>query len=236
MKSLKNCYGTRDTATSWFTAFQTDLAQRGFSQSPSVPCLFARDDCVIVTCVDDCLTFCKNQKLIDDLIESLKDEFKLTDEGDLETFVGAHFKKHGHGALELTQPHLAQSIFEVLVLNEDSKLNNAPANVVLREDKDGKNKTQTWNYRSVIWMLTCLASTSRPDIAFAVHQCAIFSSCPMRSHEEAVKRIGRCLKRTSNKGLIFKCDATKGIDAHADADFTGNWFNFNNHELESALS
>ena len=51
-----------------------------------------------------------------------------------------------------------------------------------------------------------------------------------------VKRIGRCLKRTSDKGIIFKFDATKGIDVHADADFTGSWFNFNSHELESALS
>ena len=67
--------------------------------------------------------------------------------------------------------------------------------------------------------MTYLASTSLPDIAFAVSYCARFSSCPMWSYEEAVKIIGRCLKRMSDKGIIFKFDATKGIDVDADADF-----------------
>ena len=63
-----------------------------------------------------------------------------------------------------------------------------------------------------------------------------FFSSPMRSHEEAVKRTGRYLKRTKDEGIIFKFDANKGIEAHVDADFAGSWFNFNSHEMTSALS
>ena len=51
----------------------------------------------------------------------------------------------------------------------------------------------------------------------------------MRSHEEAVKRVGRHLKRTSIEGIIFKFDATKGIDACADADFAESWVDVNFH-------
>ena len=50
---LKNCYGTRDPAASWFTVLQTGLAQRDFSQSPIDPCLFTQDDCMVIACVDD---------------------------------------------------------------------------------------------------------------------------------------------------------------------------------------
>ena len=36
--------------------------------------------------------------------------------------------------------------------------------------------------------------------------------------------------------MIYSFDVTKVIDAFADADFAGSWFNFNSHELSSALS
>ena len=90
-------------------------------------------------------------------------------------------------------------------------MHDTPANVTLHKDESVKKRAQSWNYRSVIGMMSCLASTSRPDILFAVHQCARFSSCPKRSHEEAVKRIGRYLKRTKDKGIIYEFDPTKGI-------------------------
>ena len=35
---------------------------------------------------------------------------------------------------------------------------------------------------------------------------------------------------------MCKFDTTKGIDVYADADFAGGQFNFNSHELGSALS
>ena len=47
-----------------------------------------------------------------------------------------------------------------------------------------------------------LASKSRPDIAFAVHQCTWFTHCTRKSHEQAVIWICRYLKGTVNDGLI----------------------------------
>ena len=41
------------------------------------------------------------------------------------------------------------------------------------------------------------------DMIFAVYQCAIFSTILVQSHEEAVKRIVRCLKRTRNKSMQY---------------------------------
>ena len=42
-------------------------------------------------------------------------------------------------------------------------------------------------------------------------------------HGNAVKRIGRYLKGTMDKGLIMKPDANDGLTLHVDADFAGNW-------------
>ena len=58
---------------------------------------------------------------------------------------------------------------------------------------------------------TYLQATSRPDISMAVHQCARYSIEMMLTHERAVKRIGRYLLGTKNKGGIFKPDVSKGM-------------------------
>ena len=54
---------------------------------------------------------------------------------------------------------------------------------------DGTDRLEEWNYASVVGMLLYLAGNTRPDIAFAIHQCARFTHQPKHSHEEAIKQI-----------------------------------------------
>ena len=72
-------------------------------------------------------------------------------------------------------------------------------------------------------MLLYLSSNSRPDIAYAVNQCARFSSCPKLCHEQAIKRIAKYLIKTRDKGLIIQPDSELKLDLYADADFAGQW-------------
>ena len=73
-------------------------------------------------------------------------------------------------------------------------------------------------------MLLYLSNNSRPDIAFAVHQCARFSHAPKQSHALAVKAIGRYLLRTRTQGcLILQPSGDLAIDCYVDADFAGLW-------------
>ena len=68
-----------------------------------------------------------------------------------------------------------------------------------------------------------LAANSRQHIAFAVHQCARFTHCTRRSHEQAVIRICRYLKGTKQDGMIFRPSKNMMVDCYADADFAGLW-------------
>ena len=54
----------------------------------------------------------------------------------------------------------------------------------------------------MIGQINYLSGTTRPDILFSVHQCAKYSLYPKQSHKEAVKRIGRYLKK-KYKDLVF---------------------------------
>ena len=80
------------------------------------------------------------------------------------------------------------------------------------------------------------AGTTRPDILFAVYQCANYSMGPKESHEEAVKRIGRYLKKTKYKGLVFTPNVSNGIACYADADFSRAWCREYAYQVESVLS
>ena len=68
-----------------------------------------------------------------------------------------------------------------------------------------------------------LSGSIRPDISMAVHQCARFSVSPMRSHEQAVMRIGCYLLSTHDKGMTYKPDSSIGLEVFVDADFAGGW-------------
>jgi hypothetical protein len=71
-------------------------------------------------------------------------------------------------------------------------------------------------------MLLYLSRHTHPDIAYAVNCCARYMFCPKHFHELALKRIGRYLKQTSDRGMVMypSPDICK-IDAYPDTDFAG---------------
>ena len=95
----------------------------------------------------------------------------------------------------------------------------------LGTDINGSDAKRDWpnSYDSVMVMMLYLASSTRPDISFAVHQCARFTHNTKVSHETAVKRICRYLQGTKYNGLVFNTSKKLVLDCYTDADFAGLW-------------
>ena len=72
------------------------------------------------------------------MIESLEDDFKLIDKGDLELFLRIQFKKIDKSTLQLSQLHLSKRIIDALGLREECKMHNILSNVILIKDTDSK--------------------------------------------------------------------------------------------------
>jgi hypothetical protein len=128
----------------------------------------------------------------------------------------------------MTQPHLINQILEDLnLLNTTAKYRTktadtpAPSTVTLERDPDGQPHNEQWSYRSIIGKLNFLEKSSRPDLAYAVHNCARFSTDSKACHSQAVKHIGRYLLGTKDQGLIMTPDPSKSVEVYADADFSG---------------
>ena len=72
-------------------------------------------------------------------------------------------------------------------------------------------------------MMLYLASNTRPDTSFAVHQCDRFKHNTKESHETAVKRICWYIQGTDGNGLVFNLYKKLVVDCYADAYFAGLW-------------
>jgi hypothetical protein len=143
----------------------------------------------------------------------------------VEDFLGVNISTNqANGTMEFTQPQLIKSIIADLNLQSTSKTCRTPAvvNQVLHANSDSQAHNEQWHYRSVIGKLNYLEKSSRPDISFAVHQCARFCSDPKVEHTAAVKRIGRYLLGTMDKGIIWTPN-TDSLHCYTNASFLGDW-------------
>jgi hypothetical protein len=166
------------------------------------------------------------------MISHLQRDFDITVEGDVSSFLGvqlSYFTSPTSPDLPavprilLTQPGLITDILAVTGLTTCHSDVTPASCTPLGSDSDGAPFSETWPYLSVVGKLLYLASNSRPDISFAVHQCARFNHAPRHSHALAIKRICRYLHGTSDRGLILTPLSDLSLDTYVDADFAGLW-------------
>jgi Reverse transcriptase (RNA-dependent DNA polymerase) len=224
LKLNKSLYGIAQAPRLWFEHLKDKLERNGFTQSRLDPCLFYNKGILLVCYVDDIVMAGAEGKAMDILIEALRQDSDLTDEGELAAFLGIQVSKDSSGKrFILTQQGLADRIISALGL-DDANPTWTPTNQdAVGSDVDGQPMNEQWNFRSIVGMLLYLSNNTRPDLAFSVHQCARFSHNPKQSHAAAIKAIGRYLKRTRHQGIIMEPSGDLAVDCHVDADFAGLW-------------
>jgi len=72
-------------------------------------------------------------------------------------------------------------------------------------------------------MLMYLASSSHPDIQYAIHKCEWFTNNPCASHEQANLQICWYLWGTCDRGFIDKPSFILSLDCYIYVDFAGLW-------------
>jgi hypothetical protein len=164
---------------------------------------------------------------LDKLIEEMKrTDLDLTVEGDISDFLGVKIDYRSDGTIHLTQPQLINSILKELQLDKPgTKIKRTPAasSKILSAFPNSTPFDGHFHYRRIIGKLNYLEKSTRPDISYAVHQCARFSSDPKKEHGDAIKWLCRYLCATKDKGLILRPDNTASFQVYVDSDFAGNW-------------
>ena len=225
LKLKRALYGLRQSPRAFWLHLTEKLKRCGLKQSKLDPCLFIGAKVICIVYVDDLLFWSPKEEFIDDLGEKLRaEEIELEEEGDAAGFLGVQLRRdETTGHIHMTQEGLTKRIIEALGLDMDlSNAKSTPAErKPLIKDEDGPLQQDTFNYASVVGMLLYLSGHTRPDLTYSVSQVAWFMFAPKHLHEVAIKRIGRYLIGTSDKGMILNPTTTLNIDAYPDADFAG---------------
>jgi hypothetical protein len=216
------------------------------------PCLFIHDDCIVLVYTAGCIILGRDQTTIDKLKTTLTEVggFLHWTKGTLNNFLGVCMNMHttatGNQDLYMTQTGLIDTILTDIGLISDPANTTCsrsqpttkyvPAATVLRSDPDAAPFDAPGSYGSIIGKLNFLAQNTRPDIAFAVHQCARFVSNPNQTHQAAVKHLCGYILGTRDKGLVLRPNYPHCLTAYVDADLAGLWNKDYAHLRETALS
>jgi hypothetical protein len=226
LKLKRSLYGLRQSPRNFFQHLKSKLESIGFEANIDIdPCLFISEKVICLVYVDDTLFFSPRDDFIDEVIGQLsKCELDLEVEDSVAGFLGVHIDRNtDDGSVKLTQSGLAKRIVDALNVGAMPRKFTPATKDPLVKDEFGDQANGAYSYPSVIGMLQYLQGHSRPDITFAVSQCARFAHSPRRSHEIALERIGQYLKFTTDQGLILRPTGVLDIDVYCDADFAGLW-------------
>ena len=175
------------------------------------PCLFMSKTVMCVVYVDDCLFWERSQYDIDNVVKSFKENgtsynWEHSKGESVSEFLGIDIKTLDNGGFQFFQTGLIRKVLEATGMEHSYGLPTptkveAPLGTVVNDSEAKRDWPNS--YASVIGMMLYLASKTRPDKSFAVHQCARFTHNTKVSHETSVKRICRYLQGTKDNGLAF---------------------------------
>ncbi len=225
LRIVKNLYGQKQAGRVWYQYLAKGLQEMGFIKSKIDECVFYYKSCLVLIYVDDSIIMGPIKMQVQEIIKLISEKFKIQEEGNMCEFLGIEMQKKDDGSLLLRQPQLIDSILKDLRMeNENVAKRTTPLlkTRVLHKDAQGEPFDESFHYRSLIGKLNYLEKSTRPDLSYAVHQCARFCSDPKKSHATAIKYIGRYLASTKDKGICIRPNS-KGFECYVDASHAGDW-------------
>ena len=121
------------------------------------------------------------QRIQETIKQMQKVGLQLTIEGNLEDFLGVNIDRTSKGAIQLTQPHLIDSILQDLRLNKgESKCKDTPMKLskILNKSNESPKFDRSFDYQSAIDKMNYLEKGSRSELVYATHQCERYSTDP----------------------------------------------------------
>lgn len=225
-KLNKSLYGLRQASRQWFAKLASFLLDAGYKQSMLDHSLFTLSSgssyTAIVIYVDDIIVSGNDFSVIQSLKNMLNNKFSIKDLGPIKYYLGLEVQRNNIGL------HLSQHKFIMDLLHsvnmQDCKPLSVPIDPHVKlydNDTSGPLLPIPSSYRALVGKLLYLTST-RPDISFVVQSLSQFLHAPRFAHMEAVKRVLRYLKLTSQHGLFFPATNSLQLQGFSDSDWGGN--------------
>jgi hypothetical protein len=230
----KSIYGTKQGGNRWNKKMRSVLESIGFTQSYSDASIYVyvkgEVRIILPVFVDDMTFASKSASAIDQIIADLSQHFKLRDLGPTTQLLGIKIDrdrfKH---SITISQRQYCLDILDRFGM-ADCKPISTPMQPNLRLSRSQCPQTQeevdfmkTMPYLAAVGALMYLATSTRPDIAYAVGYLARFNSNPGIAHWQAVKHLLRYLKGTIDYSITYAPDphSSELFSTFSDADHGG---------------
>ena len=222
LKLNKSLYGLKQASRCWNKTFTEFLLKYGFVQSQADQCiyigLFNGTKVFLIIYVDDALVISSDKLLIKEIIEYLKQAFKIK-ELSFKYFVGMQID-YVDNSLYIHQENYINQIIDKFCMSDANPVNTpADVNVILKKNSD--EIVVNFPYREAIGCLLFLSSVSRPDISFAVNVLSRYVNNPGPQHVNALKRVIRYLIKTKNLCIKYSGESS-GLVGYSDSDFAND--------------
>jgi len=237
VKLLRSLYGCKQAALNWFLnvdcIFRNCLKLHASAVEPGV---YYGTDVLIMIWVDDMLVI-GERSVVDKVKKKIGKYWKTKDLGGVRHLLGFEILRYrdnrqlvlratGYIDRMLERFGMSNAYGVITPLERDAKF--YPVNTedvppdLSYELTTPADYTQ---YHEIIGSITYLATSTRPDIAFAAGLLGRFAAEPSIHHLNAAFRILRYLRHTRNHGLhlgvINKTSDKKPLHLHCDSDYAG---------------
>jgi len=234
VKLKKSLYGLRQSPGLFHDTLEAWLREYGFRAVDDEGTIFkftrGKEMILLSLFVDDGLCATNSNSLYNDFVRDLKGKFELSDQGDLNWYLGVDIKHDREGGVTtLNQGAFVDTMLKRFNMDGCKPVSTPcePNSHLLRSDQPlVPDKTATRDYQRLVGGLMYLSSFTRPDISYAVNQCAKFMANPGPTHVIAAKRILRYLAATRHLGITYRRSELPGhnnvLTAYADSDHAGD--------------
>lgn len=237
-KLIKSLYGLKQASRVWYERFNEFIVKMGFKRCESDRCLYVMIGQGIVhyilLFVDDFLNISNSIESIISTKRKLANEFKMTDVGKVESYLGIHVERSINGTTTLSQPHYLKNLlakFEMqncrpcatpmeVGLHLPSSDNNCSGSDSSERSKSSENDLP---YRHLIGCLMHATQTVRPDLCAATYYLSRFQNCYTEEHYTHAKRILRYVQGTQDLKLVYHRNHSADVlIGYSDSDWGGD--------------
>nr|XP_016473779.1 PREDICTED: uncharacterized mitochondrial protein AtMg00810-like [Nicotiana tabacum] len=189
---------------------------------------YRREGCIVIILiyVDDLLITGSDKDLIDGAKQTLHNNFKVKDLGELKYFLGIKVLRSKQGILLNQRKYALKLVYDVGLNGAKPSTTPLEANTRLTTvefdkligDTDDPLLEDICSYQKLVGKLIYITIT-RPDICFTFQVLSQFMKQPKRSHWEAALRVVRYIKGCPGLGVFLSQTSATHLTVYCDSDW-----------------
>lgn len=230
----KAIYGLKQASRQWNVKLNEVLLNSGYRRCKTDPCIYFRREkrsmIYVAVYVDDFLIFSNNNAWKNQLKANLTKNFSMKDLGQASSCIGMQITRNRKtGTITLDQRKYTEAILQKFGMGDCNPVaspvdpNSKLTKNMAAKTKDEIQEMRDVPYQEAVGSILYLAQCTRPDINFAISNVSKYNNHPGRAHWNAVKRIFRYLRKTSDYKLTYQSGRENSeLHGFSDADWASD--------------